>query len=171
MTNSMRFLLAAVALLFGASTALTAEETVPNRLATAKIGEWALYRMADGYTQKHTVAAKSGDGPEAMLTIRVDNIYDGKVVNSAEIQEKAGLPLMPPQVPEDDNVTISIKKEDVAVKGRNIPATVIFIDAQHGTENDDETSWYLSDAIPVFGIIKQVVDGEAVFELVDFGEK
>lgn len=171
MNTKARYVLVAIALLFGASTALTADATVPNRLAKAKVGEWALYRMTEGYTQKQTVAAKNGDGPEAMLTIRVENIYDGQVVNTAEIQEKAGLPLMPPQVPEDENVKITIEKKDATVKGKTIPATVIVIDANHGTENDDEANWYISDEIPVFGIIKQEVDGEAVFEVIDYGEK
>lgn len=58
---------------------------VPNRLALAKVGEWATYRIPDGFIQKHTVVERVGEGRKAQLKIRVDSILDGEVVDSTEM--------------------------------------------------------------------------------------
>ncbi len=176
MTRFPKHILIALLLVLGLAAAAAAGETgVPNRLATAKVGEWATYRLPDGYTQKQTVIARTGTGPEAMVTIRIENIYDGQVVTTAEVQEQAGTPITAPQVPDQVGVKLEIKKENVQVKGRNIVATVLDMERDDDNGDDDgddeETKWYLSAEIPVFGIIKQKVDDDVVFELVDFGEK
>ncbi len=171
MTSSGKYLLAAaLAVALAASAAPAAESGVPNRLSSAKVGEWATYRLPDGYIQKQTVIRRDGTGPEALVTIRIENIYNGSVVNSVETQEQAGPAVTPPQVPDQPGMQIEITVKNVSVKGRNIAATVLEIENDNG-DDDEETKWYLSADIPVFGIIRQEVDDKVVFELIDFGDK
>lgn len=167
-------LVAALALALGIGAAAAGEQNVPNRLATAKIGEWATYRIPNGYQQKLTVIKRDGDGPEAQVTVRVDNIYNNEVVNTVEFARDAGNPAEPPRIEfgEGVEVEVDVGNKLVSVKGRNIEATVVEIDYEYGDDDidDEEVKWYVSAEIPVFGIIKKEENDVVSFELVDYGE-
>lgn len=155
------------------TTAVWAGETgIPNRLATAKIGEWATYRLPNGYLQKLTVIKRDGEGPEAMVTVRVENIYDNEVVNTIEFARDAGNPMEPPRVEDDPAVSWEITTRNVTVNGKAIVATVVEIEYEYDDDDidDEEVEWYMSADIPVFGLIKKVDDDDVTFELVEYGE-
>ena len=158
------------ALCLGASLAVAGEIGVPNRLAVAKVGEWASYRVPNGYTQKLTVVAREGDGPSATVTVRVDNIYDSQVVNSSEIVRDAGEPIEAPRVPGNNVESVEIETRTMTVLNRQLLVTIVDIEYDNGDDDDDDVEWYLSGDIPVFGIIKQVTDDNTPFELVEYGD-
>lgn len=169
--NKARLFLA-VAAMIGLGAVL-AGESVPNRLATAKVGEWASYKFPYGYTQKQTVINRTGDGPEAEVTVRIEDIYENEVVKTREMTQPAGEPMTQPQIPENLGfaISIEIEKRNATVKGKTILATVIEVEKDYDDDDDDEESeWWVSAEIPVFGLIKKVTDDEIVFEIVDYGE-
>lgn len=170
--NKSRMIALALALVLSATALWAGEAGVPNRLATAKVGEWATYSVPNGYQQKLTVIKREGDGPEAQVTVRVDNIYDGQLVNSTEFVRDAGAPMEPPRVDYEPGVSVEIKRRSVTVKGRSMEATVVEVEYDYDDEDidDEEVEWYVSAEVPVFGIIRKIEDDKTVFELVDFGE-
>lgn len=168
--NKARLFLAVAAMALAGIGTATALEAVPNRLATAKVGEWASFRMPNGYTQKQTVTAREGEGPEAMVTVRIEDIYENEVVNTREISTPAGEPMAVPQIPDDPALSVDIDRKTAVVKGRSIAATVIEIEKDYEDDDDEESEWWISAEIPVFGLIKKVVDDEVEFEIIDFGE-
>ena len=162
-------LFVALAAVIGIGSAM-ALEAVPNRLATAKAGEWASYGFPNGYTQKQTVISREGDGAEAMVTVRIEDIYENEVVQTREISRPAGEPMTEPEIPDDPNISVDIRQDNTEVKGKTLAATVIVVDKDYDDEDDERSEWWISSEIPVFGIIKVVADGETRFEIVDFGE-
>lgn len=144
---------------------------VPNRLANAKVGEWASYRLPDGYIQKLTVAKRLGSGPEALVTVKIENIYDGEVVTVHEITQEAGESPTAPRIPAEEGMTVSVRKDSATVKDKTYPVTIVQLDRYTGDEEDDRsTEWWSTPDIPVFGIIKRVEDGELQWEIEDWGE-
>ena len=162
--------LAALALTACCSQAVAGETGVPNRLAVAKVGEWASYNVPNGYIQKLTVVKREGEGSEALVTVRVDNIYDGQLVNSTEFTRDAGEPFEQPRVEMGPGVKVDIDTERKTVKGKSIEVTVVEIEYDYDDDEDEDIEWHVSAEIPVFGILKRVENDETVFELVDFGE-
>lgn len=147
-------------------------DLVPNRLSFAKVGEWVSYSLPSGYTQKLTVMKRDGDGDTAMVTVRVENIYEGEVTESREITHEAGEPYSAPQVPQRQGVTVALRQETADMKGRPVAVSVVEINT-YAPDPDERKSveyWITSD-VPVFGILKKVEDGEIEWELADWGEK
>lgn len=152
--------------LFGVGAA--GETLVPNRLAVAAIGEWVSFELPDGYVQKHTVVKREGEGPGALVTIRVDNIYDDEIVDSNYITETAGEPLAELPHPEREDITLSSAPETFGLKGKQYPGTAITV------KRDGKTIqvWYVSSDLPVYGLGKRVdAEGADDFEIADFGMK
>lgn len=162
-------LFVAFAVMLGAGAAMAADDLVPNPLATAKIGEWAQYKVPNDYIQKLTVISREGEGPDAMVTVRIDDIYDGEVVATREISQDAGEPMSPPRLPDDPGIKVTIEKKDAVVKGATLAATVVLVDKEYEGEDAEKSEWWVASEIPVFGIIKKVTDGETVFEILDYG--
>lgn len=165
---------ALVAGLFGAAYAEDDynADLVPNRLSFAKVGEWASYSLPSGYTQKLTVTKRSGEGADAEVSIRVDNIWEGEVVDSREISEPAGDAFTAPRVPYEQGVTVALRQEVDTLKDNRVAVSVVEINTY--SDDPDEAGsveyWITSD-IPVFGILKKVEDGEVEWELADYGDK
>lgn len=143
---------------------------IPNRLSFARVGEWAQYQLPDGYTQRLTVAKRFGEGPDAMVTILVENIYDGKVVTAQEITEMAGEPFTSPRVPATKGVLVAIKNDTVPFKGKDVPVSVVEINKNLGTEDAEVIEYHTHSEVPVFGIFKKIENGEVVWKLDDFGQ-
>ena len=143
---------------------------VPNRLATAKIGEWASYKLPDGYIQKLTVAGREGSGELAMVTVRIENIYDGEVVTAHEITQEAGEALTEPRIPEEQGVTVSVRRDTAEAAGKSWPATIVQIDRNRGEDDDGSVEWWVTADIPVFGIIQKVDEGRVMWVLDSWGD-
>lgn len=147
-------------------------DLVPNRLSFAKVGEWASYSLPSGYIQKLTVINREGVDSDALVSVRVENIWEGEVVDSREISEVAGDPFAAPRVPYEQGVTVALRQEADVLKGSPVAVSVVEINTY--SDDPDEISaveyWITSD-IPVFGILKKVEDGEVEWELADYGDK
>lgn len=165
--KNARFLTAAVFLC--ASAVMAGELSVPNRLAVAKPGEWATYAVSNGYIQKQTVVSRSGEGPEASVTVKIENIFEGRTVTETEVVEEAGSPMREVErPPAGSGVSVEAKIIDMNVKGRTIPVTVL--EFEYDDEDDDgEMKWFLSAEVPVYGIVRQETDDVVEFELLDYG--
>ncbi len=163
------FLLAGLAVVFFAS-AQAGEIRVPNRLATAKVGEWASYSLPSGYIQKQSVISRTGEGPSASVVVRIENIYQGQLVNSHEIVKEAGDPYHMPEIPTNDG-SVKFSRKTITVKGKPIDTMVIEMEEEDEGDDDDdeEVKWYISAEIPVFGIVRQEMDDDIVYDLVDYG--
>lgn len=161
------FILTAILAITGGSRIWAGEETlIPNRLATAKVGEWVSYGLPDGFVQKHTVVERSGDGAEAHLVIRIDNYKDGKIAGTSEIDEIAGEPMAPMPPARDEGAVATVRNEEVVVKGRKVEG--LAIDVKKGPAL--LRTWYLSPEVPVYGLVKRVdSQGNTEFEAIDFG--
>lgn len=166
-----RFILALCVVAGVAATALAQEDAnlIPNRLSFAKVGEWASYSLPNGYIQKLTVVKRFGEGPLALVTVQVDNIYGGKVVDSKQITQEAGDPFTSPGTPPDDGVIVSVRNDLITLKGRQEVAGVVEITKDMGTEDQSLVEWWTNAEIPVFGIFKKVDDGAIAWQLADWG--
>ncbi|MCC8190687.1 MAG: hypothetical protein LIP77_08645 [Planctomycetes bacterium] len=164
--------LAAVLVVVGAAAA-AAEIRLPSRIATATVGEWASYRLPDGYIQKQTVIERDGTGPEAVVTVRIENIFDGEVIETKEISREAGEPEYVHQLSGDPAVTVDVSTREEVVHGQTLTATIIDVNKEYDDDDDLEnevSEWVLSAEIPVFGMIRKVTNGQTEFELIEYGE-
>ncbi|MCC8180177.1 MAG: hypothetical protein LIP23_04595 [Planctomycetes bacterium] len=165
MRRTTRVFLAAISMmcLTAVASALDAPQ-IPNSLHDANVGEWAVYSVPNGYQQMHTVLQVLGEGPSATVTVRVDNLYDGEVVSSAQTHHEAGERYHPAAIPDRDDIVVDVEEVNVKIKGTDIAAVVVEVE-----QNEEDMEWYLSEQIPVFGMIKQYRDGDLEYELIDFG--
>lgn len=144
-----------------------AGESVPNRMAKAEIGEWVAFALPDGYIQKHTVVKRQGEGADAEITLRVENVYDGEVVDVNYITELAGEALVTLPEPEDPAFTLSCRKTKFTLKGKEFEGLALDIQK----DGKPHLVWYVSADIPVYGVGKRTgADGAVTFEMADFGK-
>lgn len=163
MQKTVMLMFAAVA--FTCSAALADDDQmVPNRLATAEVGEWATYQLQNGYIQKHTVTKRDGDGPVAMVTVQVENFYDDELVDSREITQEAGESMHVAVAPPGGEVDVSIAT--TTILGRSMQVWTIEID--YDDKDDKDVKWYVSPDVSVFGLIKQESDRGQDYVLVDY---
>lgn len=138
---------------------------VPNRMAKSEIGEWVVFNLPDGDIQKHIVVKRDGEGVKAQVTIRVDNIYDGEVVNSEYIVEDAGESHVAVPPPHDEKVKIRCRDETIGLKGNEYKGVRLDVER----DGKPYQTWYISSDIPVYGLIRRSEANGAEFEIADFG--
>lgn len=152
------------------SVVVAADFEIPNRISVAKVGEWATYTMPNDYVQKQTVVSRTGNGQDDTVVVKIENIYQGQVITTAEVVEPAGKPLREVNRPEaGSGIEVDVKNTTMHVKGKSIPVTVIEVEYDEDDDDDYEVKWYLSAEVPVFGIVRQETDGDVEYELLDFG--
>lgn len=119
-----------------------------------------------GTPRNKTVIGRDGNGPTATVRIKLDNIYNGKVVNSQELSEVAGDPMG--SMPEaESGTTQRIVNENMTVKGAPVQVTTIITKDKDGSES----TWSVSAAVPVYGLVRQTADGKTEIQLQDYGTK
>lgn len=127
-----------------------------NPLDDARIGEWVLYEMPDGSSQKMTVVKVDDKG----TTIKMELITSGKPNQEKEkvfpknINPLTGSPDAPKPVITDGKAV---------VKGKELKCKVVSISVGR------KVSQYVSPDIPVVGVIKVVVDDDVKLKLKDYG--
>lgn len=165
------FTLVFCSFLLGGAAAAQDGDLLPNRLSCAQVGEWASYMLPGGYVQKLTVTERTSQDEDAMVTIKVENIYDGKVVDTKEITQEAGPVFAAPTPPNTPGVTIAVRNDIDKLKGRDVVAGVVEISKFFGPDDEDNTSteWWTTCDVPVFGILKKITDDEVEWELHQFG--
>lgn len=142
---------------------------LPNRLATAKVGEWVTYKIPEGFTQKHLVVERIGDGAKAQVKIRVDSILDGEVVDTIEMVEIAGEELteMPDSL--EDGVTVELARKNLQAAGKTIDGYTIEIFKDGALYQ----TWEVAPSLPVYGLVGRTTNdgGQTDFEIVDYSGK
>jgi hypothetical protein len=129
-----------------------------NPLSDAQVGEWVLYRMQSGMEQKQTVTAVTPDS----VTVKVDMMLHGRVVNSAENTlplRQPGTSGLPPEAPEvtRGKTTLEIKNQPVSC------------DTFQTTMRGQTSKTYICPQVPVMGMVRSEANGRVVMELLDYG--
>lgn len=160
-----------IAVVFLAALACLAEERVtpadiPTRIATAQIGEWALYRLADGNRLRLTVVEETGAGRARTLVVE-RRLMDARNRTLGVAEESVNV--------EDavwDLVHLSpgdtLERADVLVGTRRLSAVVITYHRAGGPALQS----YLSDKVPVHGLIKGLELGperKVAMQLIEHG--
>lgn len=160
----------ALALCLGVSAAIAGERYenihIANGLANADVGDWVLFRLPDGKTQKHTVIERNGAGKEATATVQIVD-FQGNVPTFSKKQTfPAGEEFMQPPAPEGKKYTYERRKETVNFDGSALEVTIVDV----FDKNNKVRTWYLSTEFPVYGTMKRLNgDGDSEFSIVTFG--
>ena len=143
-------------------------EKLPNPLKNAKEGQWVTYIMMDGQAeQTQTLVKIEGTGDDRKLTMKIELKVDGQLQDTQEQTISYKDAVQEQQTAFDDNPDAKISPAKMEVKGAEVDGMVIEF-AQEGME----CKLFLSDAVPVVGIVKMEVKGMPglMMELKDFGE-
>ena len=142
---------------------------LPNRLATATVGEWVTYKIPDGFTQKHLVVERIGEGPKAQVKIRVDSILDGEIVDSTELVEIAGDEFVEMPESTEEGVTVSLARKDLDATGVTVEGYTIEV----FRNSELYQTWAVAPALPVYGLVgRKTNDGGLTdFEIIDYSGK
>lgn len=161
-----RFLLSLVATLALATSLFAADAlAVPNRLDVAKVGEWVLYTGMGGANQKQTIAKIEEKDGDRIFTITAEMIVEGQTIQSMsqDVSYNEAVRLNQAMAAEIGGEMSEVTE---AVNGKELK--MVLIDA-----NDEGSNFktYFSEAIPVTGLVKIVIDGEVLMEVADYGEE
>lgn len=146
------------------------EYYIPNPLAEARVGDWVRYvASADGHQeQRMTVVGRQGEGDELKITVKYEVYSQGKLL--ASNQTVHGVKDFANELPESGHATVTVDEEEVTIKGKPVACTVVHIEDEARDGKAGRTrEWYLSDDIPIYGVVKQVENGENTSSLIDYG--
>ena len=139
---------------------------IANGLSSASVGDWVLFRMPDGKTQKHTVVERNGSGESATATVQIVDFQGNVPTFSRKVTSPAGEEFIQPPAPEGRKYTFERRKETVDFDGSTLEVTVVDV-----FDGDRKVrTWYLSTEFPVYGSMKRLNgNGDPEFSLVTFG--
>lgn len=140
-------------------------DDIPTRIADAEVGEWVLYKLADGSQSRLTVVEKYKEYGDTYLIIQNEVTNKGKRARVSEERvcvEDAIKDLR--DLSSEDKVT----EAQVLVHGRRLRAVVVnfIVDGRLVRQS------YFSDKIPVYGLVKGVsplAKARNALTLVDYG--
>lgn len=143
---------------------------LPNPLKNVKEGQWVVYKvllMGIEAEQKQSIVAIEGEGEERVLTMKIDVLMDGEVVQSDEQKvtySEAVREMLGSFDDAKDAVFTAVKAQ---VGEREIDAVQVDF-----TEDGVKCLLQLSESVPIVGIVKMEIEGfdGTVMEVVDFGE-
>lgn len=142
-------------------------DDIPVRIAEAEVGEWVLYRQANGDRLRLTVTEKWKEKDDTTLVIRSDIIpkNSGRSrVSREEVSVKEAAAEMRTLGEED-----RLSRADILVHGRKTPVIVI----HYYEDGVLARQSFLSSRIPVYGLVRGVsMKGEktrVVLSLIDYG--
>jgi len=138
---------------------LSAETDMPDPLADAKTGEWVLYEMPGGMQQRQTIISVDDNS----VTVKMETIINGTVLSSIE-EKMDRSDTTQPAITDMDGATSY--NGSVQIKGKQIPCSVYEVSV-----NGRVSRTYMSNEVPVTGLIKSEMDGNAALQLVDYGSK
>lgn len=166
-----RRLLVAALLLVSALSAAAAD-ALPNPLKNIKVGQWVEYRIytPDGdITRKQTLTAIDGEGDDRVLTFKISLHFEGEPLDEGEQQITYGAAVKEQEDSMNgaDGVTVTKVKTAMPGSGEEIDAVLVTF-----VQEDTRFSLYMSEDIPIVGMVKMMVDGmeEPAMELIGFGE-
>lgn len=158
-TAFLFFVLSCAFLLLG--NARSAE--VPLRMKIAKPGEWVAYSMSREIGRKFTVV-RFEDREDGRWVVLLSNTTIGgmAVDEGKESEHKVGE--SNPFLKKYKDADLTIATENIVVKGEEYEATVV-----SGVSDGMSFSMYVSDKIPVFGMLRFDLMGEPFIKLDSFG--
>ena len=146
-----------------------------NVLEDAKVGEWVSYKMpqANGMTTKQTIVKITKDE----IVLKVETKMPGMDLPPTEIKipkKLTGLSilvsggLLPAyESPDYKGPKPKVSKGQIEVKGKKIDCYIVEMDMASG----QKVKSYMSNSIPVSGLIKVEINRKVSMELVDYGTK
>lgn len=137
---------------------------IPQPLSKAKVGQFAAYNTMGGGEQKQSITAIEGTGDDQVITIKMEITAGGQ---SQSIEQKIPLKNAKEQQAAAWAASPDIKVTEgkVTVKGKEVSAVIIEFAQQGAT-----SKIYMSDEIPVTGIVKMEMVGmpAPVMEITDY---
>lgn len=128
-------------------------DDIPIRIDSAEVGDWALYRTAEGGTVRLTVVEKVDEVYDQYLTIRSEERRSDRKKRPRTSENRISVADSIAELRElgpDDYIVPA----EVLVSGRKLKGIVVnFV-------NDDGNLWkqsYFSDRVPIHGLIRGVV--------------
>lgn len=167
MRKAIFMFLALFTLAFAASAA--EYNLVPNRLASAKPGEWAtLGNLSDpGELVKVSVVDKVCENGEWVVVVKREHIdAEGKVVDTKE--RRVRMSKYQDRLDKLDQRADRISRERMTINDRNI---TVYVVEWEDAENDREIKIWLSHDIPVGGFVRIWSSDPdfPTYEIVDYG--
>ncbi len=139
---------------------------IPTPITKAKVGQWVTYNSMGGIQQKQSIIAIEGAGDDQVVTIKLEMMMNGQVMQSQE--QKVGIKEAKDVAnsPWSQDPNIKITEAKVSVKGKDVDGVIVEF-----TQAGATSKLYLSNAVPIHGIVKMEVTGAPapIMELVDFG--
>lgn len=138
---------------------------LPKPLDNAKVGQWVHYKIMGGMEQKQSITAIEGDGDDRVITLTIEIMQNGAVVQSQETKLNLKEAKAQEEAARASTPDVTIVEETITVNGKSYDAVVV-----EGEANGMKSRIYMSEKIPVSGMLKMDAGGMAMLELVDFGE-
>lgn len=163
-----KILFAGLFLVVAAAAPAADTSLLPNPLKDAKAGQWVSYKvmiMGVEAEQKQSIAKVTGEGDDRVFTMKVEILVDGTVMQSEET-DLSYRDAVAEQLSAFDDQEADIQPTEVEIKGEVVKGVVVAF-----TQEDMNCKLFLSEYVPVAGIVKMEVEGldEPVMELADFG--
>jgi len=160
-----KFIVVSLILLVG-SVIFAEELKLPNSLKDVKVGEWLLYELVvpgAKMQQKQTVVKVDKN----KITIKYDTIMNGKVVSSTnQVIDRS----QKGQTLQNQKNKAKISKGNATVKDKKIDCYIAETTTNVGGKESVVVS-YMSEDIPITGVVKVEMNGNPKLKLVDFGAK
>ncbi len=151
----MKTIVAAFVILICAGSQTVKAEDVPDCLKDVKVGEWVKYKMQSNMEMKQTVTKVTKEE----VTLSTEMFMNGNPLGKPNEQkiprEAKGDAKAEGKKPKTSSATVKVKGKDVKC---------VVVEAS-GSKT------YMSNDIPVTGIVKSEAGGKVVMELVDYGTK
>lgn len=160
MNSFLRIAVICLALFLVVSAAQAVD--MENVLEDAKVGEWVSYKMpqANGMTTNQTIVKITKDE----IVLKVETKMPGMDLPPTEIK----IPKKPAhESPDYKGPKPKVSKGQIEVKGKKIDCYIVEMDMASG----QKVKSYMSNSIPVSGLIKVEINRKVSMELVDYGTK
>lgn len=123
--------------------------SIPNPLKNVKADQWVSYTAMGGVEQKQTVTKVEGEGDDRVVTINMEFLMNGNVMQAQETKISLKDANAEQEAAWKADPNIKVSEVTVNAAGKDIKATLI-----ETTEQGITTKLYLSEEIPVSGIVK-----------------
>ena len=141
-------------------------DKIPDPTKNMKEGQWVSYNAMGGMTQKTTITKMEGSGDDASITMKIEMSQGGNAMPAQEqtISLKDSKAMQ--QEAWKNSPDMKITEEKVTIGGKTYDAVVI-----EATNQGVSTKIFMSEEIPVTGILKMEVSGMPgpMMELAEFG--
>ena len=140
---------------------LAEEVKIPNRIGKAKPGEWASYKMASVIRKFIVSGFEEKDGARHVV-LRSQTLLNNDVMNEKE----SGHPVSDASIlTKNIDATKATQREEVIeINGKKIKVGAI-----SAQKDGVPVTVYVSEEIPVFGLVRMDMFGEMLFEIHEYG--